>query len=72
MGQRVENGSPEKMMYEERDAVGNGCSSDSDREDDKTTEDRDLDSLMKTFKSIRNSEPQPMPLLLLQMHNAQK
>lgn len=72
MGQRVENRSPEKMIYEESDTVGNEGSSDSDRDDDKTAEDRSLDSLMKTFKSIRNSVPQPMPLLLLQMHKAQK
>ncbi|XP_065202610.1 TAF5-like RNA polymerase II p300/CBP-associated factor-associated factor 65 kDa subunit 5L [Planococcus citri] len=69
MGQRVENGSPE-LMHDESDTVGNEGSSDSDRENDSTS-DHNLDSLMKTFKNIRNSIPQPMPLLLLQMHNAQ-
>lgn len=73
MGQRVENGaSPEKMIFEENDIIGNEGSSDSEHDEGKNNDDFDVDALLNTFKNMRHSVPQAMPLLLLQLHNAQK
>lgn len=69
MGHRVENcTSPEKSIHED------SASSDSDesRSDNRNDVDDNLKAWTKTFKKLRNSDPQPSPLLLLQMHKSQK
>ncbi|KAK7603240.1 hypothetical protein V9T40_003239 [Parthenolecanium corni] len=66
MGRKVElSFSPEKINYDYNES--------SDSEKDEFFENRDLStdgmkSLISTFKNLRTSAPEPMPLLLLQMH----
>lgn len=70
MGRKVElSFSPEKTNYDYNES--------SDSEKDEFFENRDLStdgmkSLISTFKNLRTSVPEPMPLLLLQMHNSNK
>lgn len=67
MGRKVElSFSPEKMNYDYNES--------SDSEKDEYSENRDIrtdgmKSLISTFKNLRTSVPEPMPLLLLQIRN---
>lgn len=71
MGRRIENcSSPEKINYDD------SISSDSDKDDNDESQidfsNGSFKSLATTFKNLRNSIPQPSPLLLLQMQKSQK
>lgn len=71
MGQRIENcSSPGKSVYEDNDNASSD--SDEDRREDRNGTGDGVTSWATTFKNLRNSSPQPSPLLLLQMHKSQK
>lgn len=74
MGHRIENCiSPEKSVHENYDASSDSDESRNDnRNDNRNDFDDNLKTWTRTFKELRNSDPQPSPLLLLQMHKSQK